>query len=196
MRVLPLGELVAVPEEPSIVTSETPDLNTHRSTAREKLLEHVFIADVLQEAWFGHGRTVEVLRAEVDDGGYDLVLACGPSIRWIQLKASQLGGKTTRQPISLRLADKPGACVVWVVFEPLAATRRAGLSYLWFGGAPNDPLPSLGETVAQRPGTKKMRTGHRVLRRGQFESVGTTAELLGRLFGELSSRQRVEPDDR
>ena len=42
------------------------------SSFREKLLEHVFVSELLQEAWLGRGQTMEVLRSEVDAAGYDL----------------------------------------------------------------------------------------------------------------------------
>lgn len=47
------------------------------SSSREALIEHVFIAEVLQESWFGREQSVEVLRSEVDAGGYDVVSNAG-----------------------------------------------------------------------------------------------------------------------
>lgn len=163
------------------------DPNTHKSRAREKLLEHVFIAEVLQEAWFAHQATVEVLRAEVDDAGYDLVLACRGSIRWIQLKASQKGGATSEQSIALALADKPGACVVWVIFEEDPHTHRAKLSYRWFGGGINEHIGDLGVRVASNPVTKKARPRYRRLTIGQFRRIDSTSELVHVLFGDLAA---------
>lgn len=59
------------------------------SSFREKLLEHVFVSELLQEAWLGRRQTMEVLRSEVDAAGYDLVLECGGTIRYVQLKGSR-----------------------------------------------------------------------------------------------------------
>ena len=39
-----------------------------QSSSREALIEHVFIAEVLQEAWFGREQVVEVLRSWVAFG--------------------------------------------------------------------------------------------------------------------------------
>ncbi len=39
---------------------------TRNRCFREKLLEHVFVSELLQEAWLNRHQTVEVLRSEVD----------------------------------------------------------------------------------------------------------------------------------
>ena len=87
---------------------------------------------------------------------------------WIQLKASQEGGKTADQAIAQHLADKRGACVVWLVFDPDPTNHRASLSYLWFDGEPNEPMPHLGDKVAT---TNKQRPGYRRLTIGRFTKV-------------------------
>ena len=50
------------------------------------MLEHVFVSELLQEAWFRYGMTIEVLHSEVDSAGYDIVLEFGGVIRHVQLK--------------------------------------------------------------------------------------------------------------
>ena len=42
-----------------------------KSSFYEQLVEHVFVSEVLQEAWYAHGQIVEVLRSEIDASGYD-----------------------------------------------------------------------------------------------------------------------------
>lgn len=87
------------------------------SSSREALIEHVFVAEVLQEAWFTREQCIDVLRSEVDAAGYDVVFECGGIVRHIQLKASASGGKTSRQTINRRLSEKPSGCVVWVIYS-------------------------------------------------------------------------------
>ncbi len=154
-----------------------------RSSSREALIEHVFIAEVLQEAWFGREQVIEVLRSEVDAAGYDVVFECGPVVRHVQLKASERAGKTARQTINVRLAEKPSGCVVWVVYSERPLEHRLDLSYLWFGAAPGLPLPDLGETVGRNPRSKTPGPATRVVPRAAFEPVPTTALLVDRLFG-------------
>jgi hypothetical protein len=44
------------------------------SSARENLIEHVFLGELLRGLWRKNVRDLEVLRPEVDSGGYDLAL--------------------------------------------------------------------------------------------------------------------------
>ena len=51
-----------------------------KSQFYEQLVEHALISEVLQEAWYSFGMTVEVLRAEVDAFGYDVVFECNKHV--------------------------------------------------------------------------------------------------------------------
>ena len=74
----------------------TTSLESLQSSYVEKLREHVFLAEVLQEAWLRHGLPVSVLRSKVDSFGYDLVLECDGRTRHIQLKSSKWDATTSR----------------------------------------------------------------------------------------------------
>ena len=65
-----------------------------KSSFYEQLVEHVFLSEVLQEVWYSFGKTVEVLRSEVDASGYDLVFECNGILRHVQLKTSKSDAKT------------------------------------------------------------------------------------------------------
>jgi hypothetical protein len=83
---LDVGDVLSATEVTAwLMTADRPDVSG-MSHYRENLLEHVFIAEVLQ-ACARRRRKVEVLRAEVDDAGYDLVLESNGVIRHIQLKS-------------------------------------------------------------------------------------------------------------
>jgi hypothetical protein len=69
------------------------------SSLREKIIEHLFVGELLRTLWQRGARRVELLRAEVDAGGYDLVLECNGIIRHIQLKSSYRGTKSERPNI-------------------------------------------------------------------------------------------------
>jgi hypothetical protein len=77
-----------------------------KSNFFEQLVEHAFISEVLQEAWYGFGRTVEVLRSEVDASGFDVVLECNEILRHVQLKTSDSTAKTAAQKINIALCQK------------------------------------------------------------------------------------------
>ena len=159
-----------------------------KSTFYEQLVEHVFISEVLQEVWYSFGKTVEVLRSEVDASGYDVVFECAGILRHVQLKTSRPTAKTAVQEVNIALADKPSGCIVWIVRDEDASTFRMKLSYLFFGGEAGQKLPAVDcfkvakHTKANAEGVKKQREAIRVVPKSKFEKVPTTRELVGRLF--------------
>lgn len=94
-----------------------PDPHTHLSSYRERLLEHLFISELLRYLWNRKMYQVEVLKSQVDDSGYDLVIEYQTILRHIQLKASYHGAKTNRVPINTKLGTKPSGCVIWIIFD-------------------------------------------------------------------------------
>ncbi len=66
------------------------------SGLREKIIEHLFVGDLLRCLWRRGVRDIEVLRAEVDRAGCDIVLAVGDVTRHVQFKASYRDAKTAR----------------------------------------------------------------------------------------------------
>jgi hypothetical protein len=88
------------------------------SSLREKIIEHLFVGELLRTLWRKGARRVELLRAEVDAGRYDLVLECNGIIRHIQLKSSYRGAKTSRVNINVCLQQKARGCMIWIMFDP------------------------------------------------------------------------------
>lgn len=166
-----------------------------KSSFHEQLVEHVFISEVLPEVWFRLGKTVEVLRAEVDASGYDIVLECNGVMRHVQLKTSKVTGKTANQKVNVALASKPSGCVVWIVRDEEHQTCRMQTTYLCFGGVAGERLPSLDEfrvgkhTKGNKDGVKAERPSIRVVPKGRFERFDTTTDLVMWLFG-FSTRPR------
>jgi hypothetical protein len=170
------------------------------STFREKMLEHVFVSELLQEAWLRHGKTIEVPRSEVDSAGYDLVLEYNGIIRHVQLKSSRADAATARHAINIKLAEKPGGCVVWLFYHERPDNCRVGLTYRFFGGKPGELLPPLGEKFARHTkgnaqGVKTERPGLRIVAKASFSDEMDLAELMGRLFGPItpSKNGQVSP---
>lgn len=169
-----------------------------KSTFYEQLVEHVFISEVLQEAWYYYGKTVEVLRSEVDASGYDVVLECNEVLRHVQLKTSRRESKTAIQKVNIALAAKPSGCIVWIVRSEDIESCRASLSYLFFGGESRMPLPSLENfkvathTKGNAEGVKKERAAIRVIPKAKFTPIATTRELVAVLFG---LHLRANPSD-
>lgn len=158
--------------------------HSERSTNREKLLEHLFVGDLLRCLWRSGVRDVEVLRAEVDSGGFDLVVECGGVLRHIQLKTSHRGAKTAKVDINTALAKKTSGCVIWLLFDEL--TLELG-PFLWFGAEPGHRLPDLGDRVGRHTrgnkGEKGYRKNIRQVRRSAFRSLSSMEYLARALFG-------------
>ena len=158
--------------------------NIH-SSYREMLLEHLFAGAVMSHLWLnGFGR-VEVLKPQVDNSGYDIVLEANNVVRHIQLKASHLDSSTHQVNINVSLQDKPSGCVVWMYFNN--ETLELG-PFLWLGGTPGEPLPNLGtygtatHTKRNAAGVKTERPNIRVVPKRQFAVLNTIDDLVGRLF--------------
>ena len=145
----------------------------------EKFMEHVFLAEVLQECWFRRRQVVEVLHAEVDAAGYDLILQTEHVVRHVQLKATRKGSKTQRQIINRKLSAREGGCVVWTTYAIDEETFRTRLTYRWWDGTQKE-LPD--RPARHTRGPKAIRPGTALLTRGDFETVATTAELVDMLF--------------
>jgi hypothetical protein len=158
------------------------------SVLRERIVEHVFLAGLLQRLWRARRFDVEVLRAEFDAGGYDLVVRCEEAIRYIQLKTSRLGGHAPSVKVSLALAGRPGGCVVWIVVDDELNIDH----FRWFGNDPDLVLPEIELFKVARHakgnarGEKLERLNHRVLPKSEFVSLDFDT-LVDRLFGRMAA---------
>lgn len=160
--------------------------HTEQSSYREKLIEHLFIGELLKLSWLKDGCQLEVSKPEVDNSGYDVIAEVHGAIRHIQLKASYIGGKTSKQNIHIKLGTKPSGCVVWVYFNE--ETLELGPFY-FYGAKPGEPLPDLDGTKVGRhtkgdqDGYKAERPNIRVLNKGSFDRYDTVQDIYNVLFG-------------
>lgn len=155
------------------------------SVLREKVVEHLFLSDLSRYLLLERATPFEVLRAEFDAFGYDLVIDVDGVQRHVQLKAGRLGGRRTEVDINVSLATKPSGCVIWIMVDP--NTFALGPFY-WFGGPPQHPLPELGDRIARHSkanalGTKTARPKMRSVRKTAFRRLDTMAAVVASLFG-------------
>jgi hypothetical protein len=163
---------------------EMDDRNSTHSMLRERIVEHMFVAEALRVLWRHDALDVEVLRSEFDAHGYDLVMARGQIVRHIQLKtgATQVPGDVS---VSLTLADKPSACVIWI---RVTAALDMG-PFFWFGGAPGEPLPEIKQypvplrATHNKKGERPPRKNHRLIPKTEFTALQTIDDVLAKLFG-------------
>jgi hypothetical protein len=152
---------------------------------RAKILEHIFLGECLRSLWKRGYRQTEVLRADIDAAGYDLVIEANGTVRHIQLKTSRRTAKADNQKVNARLGEKPSGCVIWMNFDP--ETMALGPFY-WFGAAPGERLPNITSfkparhTKGDATGTKANRRNTFCIPKSRFEKVGTLDELLLKLF--------------
>ena len=162
------------------------------SSHREKVVEHVFLGELLRYLWVARIPNVQVLKPEVDAAGYDLVLSLGKVVRHVQLKASMRDGKAAHQPVHEALGEHPSGCVVWIVLNDDLSFER----FLWFGGKPGQPLPSLTgfkrakHARANAQGIKRERQQTWRVPKSKFTRIEGMAGLVQALFGQ----QTVAPE--
>jgi len=145
----------------------------------------VFLGELLRGLWRKNVRDLEVLRPEVDNGGYDLALVFRGLTRHVQLKSSYRGARCADVTASVKLLGRPSACIVWIFFDP--DTLSLG-PFLWFGGAPGERMPALGETVARHTKPNGMlkkadRPAHRIIAKSRFASLDSIDDVIARLIG-------------
>ena len=156
------------------------------SSHREKVVEHVFLGELLRHLWVQKIAGVQVLKPEVDAAGYDLVLSLGKILRHVQLKASMRSGKAAYQPIHESLAEHPSGCIVWILLDNDLTFDH----FLWFGGKPRKPLPDLTRfkrakhTRANAQGVKQEREHTWRVPKSEFVRIDGMAGLVQALFGQ------------
>jgi hypothetical protein len=167
------------------------------SSYREMLLEHLFAGAVMRHLWLDGYRRLEMLKPQVDNSGYDIVLETDSVVRHIQLKSSKDKSSTGRVNINVALEQKPSGCVIWMYFDPV--TLELG-PFLWFGGSPGEKLPSLSgydiatHTKRNATGIKSERPNIRIVPRAEFERIETIEEQVVRLFRVPTTPEIAGPD--
>ena len=159
----------------------TQEQHYRHSSYRERLLEHLFLAELLQVGWFrGPERRVDVVRPEVDDSGYDLLLECGGLRRYVQLKSNK---KASAPTVNVKLASKEGGCVVIILVKVPKenSTPRYELTYRFFGEKDPKKHPVLGKKIAGDNQNK------RIVDIGRFDLACNVTELFDKLFPKCKS---------
>ena len=157
-----------------------------QSSFREKLIEHLFIGELLKISWSRAEYSLEISKPEVDASGYDIIAESNGFIRHVQLKGSYTGASTSTQKVHSALCKKPSGCVIWIFFNP--DSLKLG-PFLFFGDNAGKPLPDLSNyRIAKHnrgnaQGVKAERPNIRVLNKGNFTKFASVEELFDVLFG-------------
>lgn len=160
-----------------------------QSSYREKLIEHLFVGELLRLSWLSGDCELEVAKPEVDNRGYDIILERRGVIRHVQLKTSHRGAAAANQKLHLGLARKPSGCVVWIQFD--AKTLALG-PFLFFGALPGLRLPDINgfkvgkHTKGNSSGIKADRPDIRVVPKARFIRLAAIEDVFEALFGGAS----------
>nr|WP_186075457.1 hypothetical protein [Burkholderia gladioli] len=151
---------------------------------RERIVEHVFVGEAMRRLWQRGILDIEILRAEFDATGYDLVMCCGRVMRHVQFKVSLVDGSRAGVSINQQLGQAPNGCVIWLGVDEDLEIKE----YRWFGAAVGQPLPDLSgypiarHTRGNAQGIKANRMNQRVLAKTAFEKLDGIEHTLERLF--------------
>ena len=159
------------------------------STYRERLIEHIFIADIVQAA-IKQGQIIMVSRSEIDVWGYDIVLNCDKVSRSIQLKSSLKGSIKA----SLSLAGIPGSCIVRAMPSVSETESKIFLTYKIFesGATKGLALDNFAPAKASRwikdksgKAIRKVRSKHVSVPQSAFGRSMNAEKLFSLLFPQL-----------
>lgn len=169
----------------------TEDKNSHYSSYREMVLEHLFVSELMRILWLQDVTDFEMLMSKVDNSGYDIVLEANSVVRHIQLKSSSINSKTGEVKVNDRLAQKPSGCIIWMYFDPNDLSLGP---FLWYGGSPGEKLPDLTHfksarhTKANSEGMKSIRPHMKVVPKSKFKKVHNILALIAYLFGPINNQ--------
>lgn len=155
--------------------------HTENSSYREKLIEHLFVGELLKLSWLYHGCSLDVATPEVDNSGCDLIVEVKGLVRHIQLKTSIIGAKTASQKVHTKLAEKSCGCVVWIYFNE----DTLHLGPFFYFGVDTGTLGGLKiakHTKSNKDGVKAERQNLRVVPKGRFRKFESIKDLYARLF--------------
>ena len=157
--------------------------HSEHSSRREKILENLFIGEVLRNLWNREGYNVELLQSDIDAAGYDLVLSLPNGLRYIQLKAMT---RAKSCKVNGKISDKIGGCVVVMIVSEELKFKN----FLWFGNSISKNCEDVRQgRVAKHEkgnstGFKAARKDSYVINRGQFDELANWDQVVNNLLSE------------
>ena len=154
----------------------------------EKLVEHRFISDMMTYCLYKKEIALEIIHAEIDTNGYDLILSYKNINRYIQLKTSEENSTTSSQKINLLITKKENPCIIWIIRHYDNNINDFRFKYLFWGSNIKEPLPDIGKyRIAKHPkanslGIKKLRPNIKEIPRKDFIEFNTIEKLFEKLF--------------
>ena len=160
-----------------------------KSSYREKLIEHLFVGELIKLSWLNGSCSLEISKPEVDNQGYDLIAEENGIIRHIQLKTAKIGATTSYQKVHIALARKPSGCVIWIYFDE--TTMQLG-PFLYFGALAGESLLDISDfkvakhTKGNKDGVKAERPEIRQIPKRKFTAYSNIEALYSVLFNPVA----------
>jgi len=165
------------------------------STYREMVLEHLFVGEILKYCWHHQLPKLEVLKSQIDNSGYDIVLVANSIVRHVQLKSSHMDFTTSQVNINRELTRKSSGCVIWYRFDSSSLEFD---HFLWFGGSPGKPLALLDDfktakhSKGNAQGIKLERHNIKYVPKSAFTRLASIGEVIEKLFGFSSTGEVIQ----
>jgi hypothetical protein len=158
-----------------------------RSSYVENVLTHRLVGALAAELWRRNPSSpLTIFNAEVDDSGFDLVLAWEQRLRYLQIKQVHVHGGAAKFSIRQDFSLMTGSCVVVIVHTEDTLDLD---HFLFYGGRCDQAMPSIqlfkASAVPGRRdalGQRKVRSHYRDIRRTQFKRLGDASALVDALF--------------
>lgn len=154
------------------------------SQLREKILEHLFVGELLRQLWRRKRFDVEVLRSEFDAHGYDLVITRGSLVRHVQLK-SGVQSKPGRIALSTNLERRGSGCAIWIGVQNDLTMAR----FYYLGARPGEPFTFGAMATAARRvgrtarGIRPLRGNHVIAPAAMWQEVNGIEGCIRALLG-------------
>jgi hypothetical protein len=158
-----------------------------RSSYVENILIHLLVGALAGELWKRDPSTpLNIFNSEVDDSGFDLVLACRQKLRYLQIKQVHLEGRASKFSVRQDFSLMSGSCVVVIVHTEDSLSID---HFLFYGGPIDEAMPSIDDNKPSivpgrkdAEGNRKVREHYRDIKRSKFKKMTSTATLLDALF--------------
>lgn len=158
------------------------DTNSKDSSYIEKMIEHIFLSEILTKAWVKYKKKISIIRPEIDDSGYDLILECEGIMSFIQLKTSN--EKIKPQKVNEKLFKKKEFAVILIIVDK----EKMMLENYYYFADKNISVVNLKpakHTKANSKGIKTERPNIKEIPRSGFVKLNSIQELLEKLFPDI-----------
>jgi hypothetical protein len=172
----------AHPEVPDSVHQAYNKVVARRSRHAKNLLMHPLISAIAEVLWNrDHWLDLQASKEDVDHHGFDLVLHCNGSIRFIHIEQTFLSCKTNYFAIKNGLFNQVGGCVVVLVYRPDTFELDHAL---FFGGSGGTVMPTMAVSSGQNAagGMRPLRKNYQEVPRRLFTAPLSISELVDHLF--------------